>query len=83
MITITEIIPDQGLPDWAVDAMASGQFFRIALAKIELLEASNQHLSSEVAIRNDEMAKDIAVITKLRTEIAELTEAHDPASNVV
>ncbi len=38
MTHITEIIPDD-MPEWAIEAMASGQFFRVCLERVEALQA--------------------------------------------
>ena len=35
---ITEIVPDD-MPEWAIVAMADGQFFRLCIERVELLEA--------------------------------------------
>jgi len=47
MTDIIEIIPDD-LPDWIIDAMAQGQFARVAAEKVESLEAQVTELQEEL-----------------------------------
>jgi len=49
MTKITEIIPDD-LPDWAIKAMAEGQFFNVVSKKIKKLD----RLEKKIADHNIE-----------------------------
>ena len=48
MSRIIEIIPAD-FPEWAQNAFDEGQFFRIAVEKVSLLEAENKKLKEQIA----------------------------------
>jgi len=52
MTKITEIIPDD-LPDWAIDAMAEGQFFNVVAERLKSDEAEIEWLKQEVKRLNE------------------------------
>jgi 2C-methyl-D-erythritol 2,4-cyclodiphosphate synthase len=54
MTKITEIIPDD-LPEWAVEAMAEGQFFRTALQKIQERDRRIEELEFFISKTNNKL----------------------------
>lgn len=49
MPKITEIIPDD-LPDWAIKAMAEGQFFNVVAKKLKDIRTKEPRFTSEINI---------------------------------
>ena len=55
-IKVTEIIPDD-IPQWASDAIADGQFFRIAIERVEFASAEAERLQQVAIDRSREIIR--------------------------
>jgi len=64
---ITEIIPDD-IPEWATTAMHDGQFFRVALSRIEKLSDEN----TELQLKLSQVRETLKGVTRLAVERGKL-----------
>lgn len=65
MRSITEIIPDD-LPEWAIQAIAEGQFFRVCLERDKELQDKYHQLIFEVQTKHPDESRHETALRYIR-----------------